>query len=233
MDPSYFTAPCCAQLAGAYIAAGGAATGVALLFCPGDAVQGDQRAMYSRGWQTELLTAPVVNPVWCLGSCICSPCAQYSLRYRALGGNMAAYRCCQGYFDFPPCFQSGRCGDEGSDMCLLVEVCLCPMFAVQATRFYMMDTRSIAPSPTDNKLLRCSNFLQSMACLCEIAACLCGDGYDAAATVRIVADSFFFSLIACMSAQVATELDAERKGGAPARQPGMAPEPMQMNRQYV
>ena len=198
-------------------------TAGALLCCSDEPVDGDPRGRFSRSWQTDMLNAPCVAPDWFCCAVVCEPCVQYKLREWALGGNMSAYRCCQGYFD-NCCFQSGSCGDEGNPCCLVVEAILCPCFAVQATRFYVMDTRNIAPSGTDNKLIRFNNFLQLAACLCRLMDC---DGADA---LSCYADLMWTTLLGCMTAQVAAELRAEAKGSAQAPQPGMAPQPMVIGR---
>ena len=205
----------------ACVAVGG--TAAALVCFSSDPVDGDPRAGYSRSWQTDMLSAPCVQPGWFCCAIICDPCAQYQLRTMALGGNMAAYRCCQGYFD-TPCFRAGSCGDEGNPCCLVLEVLICPCFAVQGTRFYVMDTRNIAPSGTDNKLIRFNNALQVLACLCQFCGC------DDADLVSLAADIMWCTLVGCMSAQVAAELSAERAGKADSPLPGRAPQPMAMVR---
>ena len=198
-------------------------TGAALCLCSDEPVDDDPRAFFSRHWQTDLLNAPCASPDWFCCAVFCTPCAQYKLRTWALGENIAAYRCCQGYFD-TPCCRSGNCGDEANPCCLVLEAWCCPCFAVQATRFYVMDTRNIAPSGTDNKLIRFNNFLQIAACLCQSFDC---EGAD---LVSLAADVMWTTLMGCMTAQVATELRAEAKGTAQAPQPGMAPQPMMMSR---
>ena len=179
-----------------------------------------------------MLSAPAEEPLWCIGAMCCSPCAQYKLRTWVLEDDMAAYRCCQGYFDCPPCFEAGRCGDEGNVCCLCIEVVCCPGFAVQASRFHVMDTRNIMPSETDNKLMRFNNALQCLAFICTVFDC------DGAEAVRIAADLFFTALVGCMSAQTAHELKAEAAGKAQRPPPGSAaqagmmgaPRPLSMDR---
>ena len=218
-----------AAVAGCFAGVALGGTACALCCFSDQPLPDDVRAMYTRKWQTDMLSAPCSEPIWCGASFCCAPCVQYTLRTRALGGDMAAYRCCQGYFDIC-CFRAGKCGDEGNCACLALEVCCCPQFAVQGTRFYLMDTRLIASGPTDNKLLRFSNFLQVFACACEVSACVCGECGDAAMIIRCCANSVFATLVGCMSAQVAHELAAERNGAVAAPQPGMAPQPIVMGR---
>ena len=205
----------------AAVMVGGTCT--ALICFSSDPVDGDPRAAYSRQWQTDLLNAPCTEPGWFCCTFVCEPCVQYKLRTWALDENMAAYKCCQGYFD-GPCFRAGGCGDEGNPCCLVCEVVLCPCFAVQGTRFYVMDTRNIAPSGTDNKIIRFNNFLQITACLCQLCGC---DGAD---LVSCAADVMWTTLMGCMVAQVAAELNSEKMGRAQRRLPGQAPQPMAMDR---
>jgi hypothetical protein len=206
--------------AAACLAVGGTCT--ALVCFSSDPIDGDPRAAYSRSWQTDLLNAPCVEPAWFCCAIVCEPCVQYKLRTWALGSdNMAAYRCCQGYFD-TPCCRAGSCGDEGNCCCLAGEVLFCPCLAVQATRFYVMDTRNIAPSGTDNKLIRFNNALQLVACGCQMCD---SDGAD---LMNLLADLMWTTLMGCMSAQVAAELKAEQGGNAQAH--SRAPQPMVMAR---
>ena len=149
---------------------GTGATGAALCLCPGHPVDGDPRAANARRWQVDMLAAPGAEPLWCLGAMCCAPCAQYKIRTWVLNDNIAAYKCCQGYFD-TCCFKAGNCGDEGNACCLVLEAVCCPGFAVQGSRFYVMDTRNIMPSETDNKLAHFNNFLQILACMCRMLDC--------------------------------------------------------------
>lgn len=205
---------------------GVAGTGVALCLCPGDPIAGDPRAGYARQWQADMLAAPGAEPAWCVAGMCCAPCVQYKLRTWVLDSDMGQYKCCQGYFD-TCCFKAGSCGDEGNPACLVVEACCCPGFAVQGSRFYVMDTRNIMPSETDNKLAHFNNFLQIAACVCRTF------DFDEAELITLAADLFFTTLVGCMSAQVAHELKAEASGKASRPAPGsvvMPPRNMTMER---
>ncbi len=78
-----------------------------------------------------------------------------------------------------------------------------------------MDTRNIQPDPCDNQIIRCHNLLQCLACIIEIAASLSGNEEfrDASSIIRIIADAVYYSVMACMTAQVAHELKAEESSG--------------------
>ena len=65
-----------------------------------------------------LLTLTLLGGADCLYSALCSPCASYTLRKRALHNDMSRYVCCAGYY---PC--AGRCGESNApECCLCIEV---------------------------------------------------------------------------------------------------------------
>ena len=179
-------------------------------------IDDDPRNRHGRQWKTNLANAACTEPFCCITGLVMPGCTAYVLRQEALGGNMAEYMCCQGYFDVPPCFQAGTLGESGSpEMCLAIEAFCCTHFAVQATRFYMMDTRQIQPDPVDNQIIRCHNALQCLACIFELAACLSRDAeiIDAASVIRTVADCVYVAVLSCFAAQVKAELRAEKESG--------------------
>ena len=79
------------------------------------------------------------------------------------------YVCCQGYvpkiccFDFPN-WCRGR--EEG----LVWEGCCCPILSLSITRVFVMDKLSLRPDPGDFQLIRLSNCLQLLSCICHILA---------------------------------------------------------------
>ena len=194
-------------------------------------IDDDPRHRFGRQWKTNLANAPCTEPVCCITGLFMPACTAYVLRQEALGGNMSEYMCCQGYFDFPPCFQAGTLGESGSpEVCLCIESFLCTHFAVQATRFYMMDTRQIQPDPVDNQIIRCHNALQCLAFIFELAACISRDAevIDAAAAIRTLADCVYVAVLSCFAAQVKAELRAEKESGTG---PVVAPTNIVMHRQ--
>ena len=212
-----------ATACGAVVALSACGTTVAVCFCPTTPLSNDPRAQFQRSFQTEMLTAPCKEPCWFCASIFCAPCAQYQLRTWALGGNMDEYMCCQGYFDCC-CIKGGSMGDAGNPCCLLLESCICPGLAVQASRFYVMDRGNIMSSATDNQLMHFSNFLQLAACLCRLF------DIDGAELCTLAADVFTTTLLGCMTAQTAHELRAEANGKAPPPPDWHAPQPMTMRR---
>ena len=205
-----------------------------LLCCFSDDPLDDPRNGYGRQWQTNLADAPCNEPVCCIAGFFLPQCTAYQLRKEVLGGDLGNYMCCQGYFDCAPFLQAGNCGErDNPECCLLIESFFCTHFAVQANRFYMMDTRQIHPDPVDYQIIRCHNALQCLACLCELAACISRDAdiIDAAQAIRLLADAVYAILMSCFAAQVKLELRAEEAGktGTPAHVVG-APNNIVMNR---
>lgn len=98
---------------------------------------------YTKPWAVNMLNAPCANPLWFCGGYFCAPCAQYRLRSKALNNDLSQYKCCQGYMDCL-CFRAGELGEaESPECCLCIESCCCLHFAVQATRFYLMDGHNV------------------------------------------------------------------------------------------
>jgi len=179
---------------------------VCCLLCFSDAdIEGDERVHYGNKWKTDMMGAFGAEPLCCIASCVCLPCAQVKLRQDALNGDMTQYKCCQGYLD-NPCFTAGTKGDQGNFCCLVLEACCCPGLAVSATRFLVMDTRDISPDPCDNRLIRFSNCMQLVSCICDIAACFEPSLRDIADLTRLAADCVFLTVASCMTAQTHHEL---------------------------
>lgn len=201
-----------------------------LLFFDDSPVDGDPRAAFGREWEAGLQDAACASPTFCCCGLFCPGPTAYYLRQQVLGGDMRQYTCCQGYFDCC-CFKAGTVGEDSCpEGYLCVEALCCTHFSIQANRFYMSDTRDIKVDPCDNRIIRCNNCLQCLACLFELAACLTGDDGvgDAACAIRCIADSVYTAIMSCMAAQVAAELEAEKSGRKPG--PHHAPANLEMQR---
>lgn len=97
----------------------------------------------SGGWQISMLQSPTRRPLECCLSTLCCPCAQWYLRYKALGGDMTKYKLWQGRHDGPQCcarrcegapitIQSGTYGEQNCPhafLCLEV-TCLAGMWSI-------------------------------------------------------------------------------------------------------
>merc|ERR1711957_916220 len=84
------------------------------------------RGRNPNSFKTGLCEAPCNNPGCCCISFFCSPCAVYTMRKRALKGDMTRYQCCQGYIGGCLCFKPGNMGESSSpECCLCLEVFCC------------------------------------------------------------------------------------------------------------
>ena len=91
---------------------------VCCLLCFDDGpIDNDPRQNYANKFKTDMMGATAADPICCIMSFCCLPCAQIKLRKDVLNGDMGQYKCCQGYFD-NACFTAGTKGDQGSDLCL-------------------------------------------------------------------------------------------------------------------
>ena len=195
---------------------------VCCLLCFDDGpIEGDPRQNYANKFKTDMMGAAAADPVCCILSFCCLPCAQIKLRKDVLNGDMSQYKCCQGYMD-NACFTAGTKGDQGNEVCLCLEAFCCSGLAVSSSRQLVMDTRNLMPDPCDNRLIRFSNCLQYLSCICDILACFDASFQDIADLVRLAADCVFLSVAACMTTQVHHEIKL---------QPGE--QPKQLNFQQV
>eukprot|EP00047_Mylnosiga_fluctuans_P024617 m.165230 g.165230 ORF g.165230 m.165230 type:complete len:219 (-) comp9892_c0_seq33:70-726(-) len=192
-----------------------------MCFCSGDPVDKDPRANYNaRQWETGMCYAPCNNCIGCIGGLFCHCCCNCYLRYAALNGDMSKYTCCQGYV----CPSCTKCFDSCAHCCpwpcLFLESFLCCSCSLSGTRMYVQDERQIITDPCDNRIIRCNNCLQCLACICDILACFCESIRGLACIIRLIANIAYLITMACMTAQVHLELNrhptAHDYGGATA-----------------
>lgn len=67
---------------------------------------------------------------------------------------------------------------------------------------YMMDKYDFQSDPCDYRLIRINNFLQMLACFCDILAIFIDALRPLAACIDHVADLFYHMVSGCMTAQV-------------------------------
>lgn len=169
-------------------------------------VDGDPRARYTNQWGTGMMNAPVANPMGCCAALLCPcPMSMY-LRYLVLEKDVSKYVCCQGYYDIA-CHKAGRYGESSCPwVCMAVESLFCFSCSISSTRMTIMDTRNIMPDPCDNRLIRFSNMLQWLSCICNMLAMVM-DEFDALASIIDFAADVVFTIIStCMQAQVHHEV---------------------------
>ena len=115
---------------------------------------------------------------------------------------MSKYVCCQGYVNCC-CFKAGSLGEESCpDICLCLEACLCNGCAVSASRLYVMDKYNLTSDPCDYRIIRFSNFIQLLACVCNILAIFIDELRQIAWILDRFADLVYHIVSGCMTAQV-------------------------------
>ena len=151
----------------------------------------------------------------CLLGCICAPCCVFSTRLEALEHDVSKYRCCQGYMDGACCcFKSGMCCEETCPYpCLCIESFCCLGPAMSSTRIYVMDMYELTSDPCDRRIIRLTNCLMILSCICDIAAIFQPDFREWAHILRMIADLVFYSTMGCMVGQVRHELFYQRANG--------------------
>jgi len=150
------------------------------------------------------------QPVCCLTYCF-PCCSAYYTRYKALDGDLTRYVCCQGYSDCM-CFKAGQCYEQSCPaFCLGVESCCCVGPGMSSSREFVMDQYSLRPDACDNRIIRLTNCLQVLSCVCDILAIFMSQLRDLAHLIHSVAQIVFYTTLGCMAAQVNYELDS-RKG---------------------
>jgi hypothetical protein len=170
-------------------------------------------------FQTNLCDAPCKSPMCCLitGLCPCIMAAQH--RERALtqyGQGVKDYVCCQGYIPKICCCDFPNMG-KGSACCMWVEGVCCDSLSISITRIYVMDAKNLHPDPVDYQIIRFSNCMQILACICNILAMIVDEIRPLAQLVNCAADITERCVLGCMAAQIDLEVKhSVANGGAPA-----------------
>jgi len=131
-----------------------------------------------------------------------------------------------------PC--SGKCKEQSCpEFCLCLEVVCCFASSVASTRFLLQDEFRIQTTKCDNCIIATMFFLQYLACLCQIAACLLGSDelQELANCISWISDLVYCSVCACMQTQHKVELDKrDGKFAAQGIPPLRPPQVQEMNR---
>lgn len=156
-----------------------------------------------------LCQTPCQEPLcWCASmACLCP--AQVHLRHKVLnhvapGSGWANYTCCQGYFGGCCCLQPGKCCEKQCPVpCMCLEGFCCPGLAASASGMVLRQRYNLGLDADDVRLIRCSNCLQILSCVCYIVACItpCEGDDVVAQVVGCVADVVFCCVAGCMTAQ--------------------------------
>mmetsp|Transcript_12305 Transcript_12305/g.16607 ORF Transcript_12305/g.16607 Transcript_12305/m.16607 type:complete len:246 (-) Transcript_12305:331-1068(-) len=166
---------------------------------------------FGHSWNTTCCCLAAANP-------LTFSCVQMYSRYQVLNhvspnSGWDNYICCQGYI--PQCcfFAPGQCCEsELPRTCAFLEACLFPGLAISSTRFVIMDQYNLTADPCDNRMIRVNNFIQLLACICDILAAFDKGFRDLAHLIDILADLVFLSIAGCQTAQVFYEMDYRTSG---------------------
>ena len=159
-------------------------------------------------FQISMMEALVKNQPVCLVTYCCPCCCAMYTRYRVLDSDMTRYRCCQGYLDGICCFSAGSLGEEHCpEFCLCLESLFCLGPSMSSSRMFIMDQYELRPDPCDNRLVRCSNCLMLLSCVCDILAIFIRELRNAASLLQLLANCMFYSTMGCMAGQVNREVD--------------------------
>lgn len=194
-----------------------------LLCFSDDPIEGDDKANRPNQFQMSLKDGCCQHQPWCLLTYLCAPCSTYYTRYRVLDGDMSKYICCQGYISCM-CFKPGEMGEQSCpEFCLCVESVCCLGLSMSSSRMAVMDQYDLRPDPCDNQLIRLSNCLQVLSCVCTLLSLFMKELKHLAHLTRVAAHCVFYSLMGCMAAQVNYELDYQRLNTSTSSQTAMNP----------
>lgn len=137
-------------------------------------------------------------------------CTQYKLRSKLLKGDMSQYQCFQGQFVVCCCIKAGACGEQSCpELCLCAESCFCNGYALSATRYVVMEKYGLSSDPCDNRLIRISNCLQILSCVCDILAIIDNNFREIARIIGWIADVVYHTVSGCATAQCAHEMNIQ------------------------
>jgi len=187
-----------------------------LLCFSDDPVEGDNYANGTNKFQLSMSDAPCKGQPTCCISFLCPTCMVCYARYQALDQDETKYRCCQGYFDGACCgaWKSGNCCEETCPLpCMFLEACICLGPSISTSRMYQMDRFDIQSDSCDRRIIRFSNCMQMLSCICWVAAIIDDNFRQAAIILDRIADCVFYSTVACQVSQVLKEADHQRQFG--------------------
>ena len=74
-----------------------------------------------------------------------------------------------------------------------------------------MDRYSLRSDPMDNRLVRFSNFMVMLSCLCDCLSMVIRDLRDCADLMRALAKCVFYCTFGCMASQILNEVSLQRR----------------------
>lgn len=189
---------------------------------------------YSNKFDIKLCEVPCAEPpCWCVSIGCWIPSLMF-MRHRALnhvepGSGWSNYQCCQGYFSCGPCCRAGNCcEDQCPCPCMCLEALICPGLAASATSIVIRQRYQLGLDEDDVKLIRFSNCLQCISCICNCVARITDNPRldRFAKALDIFADCLFCCVQGCVTAQTYHEIELRENNSATGR----APTSNQMNR---
>lgn len=186
-----------------------------LLCFSDDPHEDDERGQRQEKFQIKLIEAPCKEPLQCVCTYFCTPCSTYYVRQTVLGGTLDNYSCCQGYMN-NSCFKAGSCGESTCpQLCLGVESFCCLGPSMSSSRMYLMDQHDLQSDPCDRQMIRFTNCIMMLACICDILALIDSTFKDFAEILRMIANCVFYSMMGCMAGQIHYEVNYQKtKGGS-------------------
>ena len=164
-------------------------------------------------FQTSLDQSCCENPGCCVFGLCCPCCASCKLRKDYLRDDMSGYACCQKEIPSCCCFEPGKMGEQSCpNFCLCIESFCCTTVSISSTRSATMRTYGLSSDPFDRQLIRFTNCMICLSCLCQVCNC---KGKD---MVRTATDIVVATVMGCMVAQVDHELSyrQHKKNGTTA-----------------
>merc|ERR1711966_137278 len=168
-----------------------------------------------RSFQTSMCKAPCEEPCCCCLTFITltygtSWCARRKVisDWNHEGTEVVAdwnkYSCCQG---FAPCCQECCdglvcCEGDGRCICACCECCCCPGLAISGTRLHLMVEFDLIPDPGDLQIIRFSNCMQCLACLCRVLAHFVEACRTVSQIIDCIAHIVFLCTASCMVGQI-------------------------------
>eukprot|EP00636_Phaeomonas_parva_P012273 CAMPEP_0118854230 /NCGR_PEP_ID=MMETSP1163-20130328/2525_1 /TAXON_ID=124430 /ORGANISM="Phaeomonas parva, Strain CCMP2877" /LENGTH=183 /DNA_ID=CAMNT_0006786923 /DNA_START=92 /DNA_END=643 /DNA_ORIENTATION=- len=159
--------------------------------------------------------APCKEPLRCCVGALCAPCCACYQRKEALDGQMDRYECCQGYIPGCCCCKPGKMGEKSCPtLCLCLEGCCCPATSLSVTRMYLQDLLDISSDPMDIRIIKFTNCMIYLSCICNILAIFIAELRELAQIIDCITDCIVASVSGCMSAQIYREIEHAKLNGA-------------------
>ena len=183
------------------------------LFCFSDEpVENDPRLINQSAFDITMAEAIYKGqPNCCLSYCF--PCCfNYYTRYEVLDKDLSNYSCCQGYLNGLCGFHAGQCNESQCPECMLcLESFCCLGPSMSSSRLFVMDRYGLKSDPMDNRLVRFSNCIVMLSCVCDCLSTFIRELRDCADCMRNVAKCVFYCTFGCMAAQVLNEVKLRRQ----------------------